>query len=74
MGLVNEVGIIWYLGWYQQASMVEAVCLPRGEPRDADGHSYLEQDIRDEECEQSNIVVVASHLQILSHALDPGIS
>ena len=35
---------------------------------------YLKQDIRDEEREQSNIVIVASHVQILRHALNPRIS
>lgn len=54
--------------------MAEALCLPPRSPDDAKGQSYLEQDIRDEECEQSNIVVVASHLQVFSHALDPRIS
>jgi hypothetical protein len=53
--------------------MAEAVWPPRS-PDDAKGQPYLEQDIRDEERKQSNIVVIAGHLQILRHALNPRIS
>lgn len=52
----------------------KAACLPRRSPEDGDGRTYLEQNIRDEEREQSDIIVVASHLQILRHTLDPRIS
>ena len=55
-------------GW-----MAGAVWPPRS-PDDAKGQPYLEQDIRDEERKQSNIVVIAGHLQILRHALDSRIS
>lgn len=39
-----------------------------------DHWTYLEQDVRDEEGKQCYVVVVASHMEILGHALDPCIS